>query len=346
MNPPAVKPPLVSVCVPTYNGAEFLRECLVSLQAQTLRDFEVIIVDDESADGTVAVAESFAATDARFRIHRNPRRLGLVGNWNQCLGLARGEWIKFLFQDDLLESRCLERLVTACESHGARLGFCQRHVLFDGAVAADLKDYFGRHQQLLAEIYGAQDSFLDARAFARAAAANLDWNLLGEPTVVLFHRSVVGEFGLPQPQMIQRCDSEYWLRIGTNTGVAHVAEKLATFRVHGQSTTSKNISKRDYRARFVDPLLQHWLILHEENYARLRGELCRNEGSLLNWWRLVWAANHAREMAFTPSAEPALRAEWLAVAAAFPNLETLARIGKCFTTLRALVPVKGKNGAA
>lgn len=343
MNTPIERPPLVSVCVPTYNGAEFLRECLASLQAQTLGDFEVILVDDESSDATLAIAAEFEQNDARFKIHRNAKRLGLVGNWNRCLDLARGEWIKFLFQDDLLDARCLEQLVSACQKNDCPFSFCRRNVLFDANVPAELQNYFARHQRLLDEIYGGYNSFLDANAFTRAVAANMDWNPVGEPTVALFRRSVVEELGRIEPMMIQRCDSEYWLRLGTNTGVAHVSEKLATFRVHGKSTTSSNISKRDYRARFMDPLIQHWLIMNADHYARLRGELCRRSSSLIESWRLVWAANHARTLANAEPVNPELQAEWRNVVAAFPNLESLARIGKFFTAIRAFIPLKGKG---
>ena len=334
----ADRQPLVSVCVPTYNGAEFLRQCLASLQAQTFADFEVLIVDDDSSDDTLAIAEEFARVDPRFRIHKNPQRLGLVGNWNNCIKLARGEWIKFLFQDDWLENHCLERLLAACVQHGCAFGFCHRDVVFDSSVSAEMRNFFQYHQTYLDEVYGDKDGFLNAEAFTRVAAAKFDHNPIGEPTVVLIQRRAFEEFGGFLPAMVQNCDTEFWMRLGSNTGVAHVAERLATFRVHGRSTTSKNVARRDYRAWYMDPLIQRYVVMNDDRYARLRAELNCSTTSLINWRRLVWSANHARQLAFAAGSTGELKKDWNDVAAIYPDLEQLARVGKILES--------GCNGAS
>src|ERR1051325_8445652 len=101
-------PPEVSVCVPTYNGSAYVGDCLRSIQAQTFDDFEILVVDDDSDDQTWEIVAQYGKADARIRSVTNPRRLGLVGNWNRCVELSRGEWIKFVFQDDVLKRNCLE----------------------------------------------------------------------------------------------------------------------------------------------------------------------------------------------------------------------------------------------
>src|ERR1700709_90296 len=93
----------LSVCIPVYNGERYLDECLRSVRDQTHADFEVVIVDDCSTDGTRDVVGHHAAQDERIRLSVNAHNRGLVGNWNRCLELASGEWIKFLFQDDVLD---------------------------------------------------------------------------------------------------------------------------------------------------------------------------------------------------------------------------------------------------
>jgi glycosyltransferase involved in cell wall biosynthesis len=327
--------PLVSVCVPTYNGAAYLKECLTGIQAQTLGDFEVIIVDDESADETLAIAQEFARQDARFHIYPNPKRLGLVGNWNRSLELARGEWIKFVFQDDTIEPTCLERLVRSCEHFKCPFGFCNRHLLFDEHTPAATRAFFDEHQKVLEELYGTKDSFVDGETFARMAIQRLDWNLVGEPTVVLFSRSVIKDFGMFVPALIQRCDMEFWTRLATNVGVVHVAERLATFRIHDKSTTSQNLSKREYRARLLDPLVTHYLILHEKHYQLLRRELFRSSGRLVNWWRLIWAAHQAWAVANTSSGNLEIKAEWENILETYPKLKPLAWAGLFLTKIRA-----------
>jgi glycosyltransferase involved in cell wall biosynthesis len=341
MNPGPGHNPRVSLCVPTYNGAHFFRECLHSLQAQTLTDFEVIIVDDESTDATLDIAREFARHDPRFQIHPNPKRLGLVGNWNRSLELARGEWIKFVFQDDTIEPRCLERLVGQCEQFKCAFGFCQRHLLYEANTSVATRRPFDLHQQEIAERYGTEDSFIAATTFARLALQRPGWNLIGEPTVVLFNRSVIKDFGWFVPAMIQLCDLEYWLRLGSNVGVVHVAERLATFRVHDQSTTSRNQSKRDYRARLIDPLVMDYLVLHEEHYRKLRSELYRSSGRLVNWWRLLWSAQQAWSATRAVPVNLEILAEWNSVTATYPRLKNFARLGRWLTQIRGAVNLLG-----
>ena len=79
----------MSICVPAYNGARFLRECLDSALAQTCADFEILVVDDSSGDNTAALARDYARRFPRVRVHVNERNLGLVANWNRCVELAQ-----------------------------------------------------------------------------------------------------------------------------------------------------------------------------------------------------------------------------------------------------------------
>src|SRR6266498_4705624 len=105
--------PKVSICIPTYNGAAYLADCLDSALAQTYREFELLLVDDGSTDDTVKIAEDYERRDSRIRLVSKGKNLGLVQNWNRCVKLAQGDWIKFLFQDDLLDSSCLTRMLEA-----------------------------------------------------------------------------------------------------------------------------------------------------------------------------------------------------------------------------------------
>ncbi|WP_067491409.1 bifunctional glycosyltransferase/CDP-glycerol:glycerophosphate glycerophosphotransferase [Actinomadura hibisca] len=112
--------PLLSVVVPFYNVETYLEACLESLQQQTLRDIEVIMVDDGSPDGSSAIAKEFAARDARFR---------LVEQENQGLGPARntgarhatGAYIAFMDSDDVVPRYTYELMVGSLEETGSDL---------------------------------------------------------------------------------------------------------------------------------------------------------------------------------------------------------------------------------
>lgn len=104
-------PPLVSVIIPVYNVEAYLRKCLDSVLAQTLRDIEVIIVDDGSPDGSPAICDEYAARDPRVRvIHKANAGLGYARN--SGIEIATGEYLTFLDSDDYLDLRALERLYT------------------------------------------------------------------------------------------------------------------------------------------------------------------------------------------------------------------------------------------
>ena len=97
--------PLVSVLIPTYQGEEFLEEALESVLSQTYHNLEIIISDDGSVDRTLEIAKNFQLQSSiKFKILTH-QRLGMIPNWNFCLSMAQGKYIKFLFQDDVLTAK-------------------------------------------------------------------------------------------------------------------------------------------------------------------------------------------------------------------------------------------------
>ena len=107
--------PRVTIALATRNRAGYLRAAIESCLAQTFTDFELLVCDNASTDNTAAVVASFA--DPRIRYHRNEHDLGMVGNWNRCVELARGELIANLCDDDLMLPDRLERQVAIFDAH-------------------------------------------------------------------------------------------------------------------------------------------------------------------------------------------------------------------------------------
>lgn len=91
--------PVVSVITPAYNVAPYIGQCIESVQAQTLPDWEMIIVDDASTDDTVAVVQQYLG-DPRIRLLCNVQNLGPGGTRNRALEAAQGEWVAVLDADD------------------------------------------------------------------------------------------------------------------------------------------------------------------------------------------------------------------------------------------------------
>lgn len=322
----------VSVCVPTYNGANFLEDCLRSIQSQSYRNLEILVVDDRSSDETNDIVSRFAADDDRFRVLQNEVRLGLVGNWNRCLEKATGDWIKFVFQDDLIEPACVATLVRKCQSSGCLFGFCHRHLLFEERTRKVTIEYLSEQQLEIAQVFGVRESFA-AGEFADICAKEIVWNPIGEPTVTLFHRSLIPMYGIFNPTMIQICDAEFWMRLGTNVGVAHVPEMLATFRVHEKSATTANLNDDTLRLR-LDPLILTYLWLSRGHYKTMRKALYRAYGAPKVWLDLVREATRAKRQTNHPGDAKLRRGiarnSWSEVINQYPTLEMMARIGFIF----------------
>ncbi len=103
--------PRVSIGLPVFNGEKYLAETLDSLLAQTYSDFELIISDNASTDGTQEICQAYAAEDGRIRYVRNETNLGASKNFNRVFELASGEYFKWAAHDDLCAPEYLERCI-------------------------------------------------------------------------------------------------------------------------------------------------------------------------------------------------------------------------------------------
>lgn len=109
-------PPLVSILTTVYNREQYIAACIESVLAQTLDDFELIIVDDCSTDNSHAVAERYRS-DPRVLLYRNETNLGDYPNRNRAASLARGKYLKYVDGDDLIYPHCLELMVEGMETY-------------------------------------------------------------------------------------------------------------------------------------------------------------------------------------------------------------------------------------
>ena len=111
--------PLVSVVIPVYNGAEHLAECIDSVLAQTHQNWDCVIVNNRSTDGTSGIANRYAAKDVRIHVHENQEFLRAVPNYNGALRLisSASSYCKIVFADDWIFPDCLERMVAVGEQH-------------------------------------------------------------------------------------------------------------------------------------------------------------------------------------------------------------------------------------
>ena len=175
--------PRVSVVVPSYNNASFIEATMDSILAQTFEDFELVVADHSSVDGTWELLQRYAA-DPRVRLLRTEAGGGAPRNWGRVTDAARGELVKLVCGDDVIYPDCLSRQVEAMDANPSV-------VLV--AVQRDLIDARGNvilHRRGLAGLTGRVSGKAAARHTVLAGA-----NIFGEPACVLIRRETLQEAG-------------------------------------------------------------------------------------------------------------------------------------------------------
>lgn len=247
--------PLVSICIPTYNGIAFLSEALDSVRSQTYKNFEVVVSDDMSTDGSWELLERFRES-VNFPVYLYKHTpSGIGANWNNTIKKAKGKYIKFLFQDDILEDTCVEKMVNFMEAHPSYgLVACKRELLVEGDLNAETKRFVEKYSNLQIQ-FDFKDVYLtlDKSIFKRDDFFAPPKNKVGEPPTVMFTRKIIAKVGFFDEELKQILDYVFYYRVIKEYPIAILQEKLVKFRVHPNQTTNRNkyldiqdYSKYDY----------------------------------------------------------------------------------------------------
>lgn len=245
-----MKSPKVSIVIPTYNRARFLPEAIESVLNQDFRDFELLIIDDQSDDNSPAVLEHYAALDKRVRFQVNFSSGGMVAAWNQCLAQARGDYVKLLCSDDkLATAQTLGKLVALLDDNPtAVLAASVRSVINERSMVEDVWQYW------------AKPGVKDGRSVIMECLEQ-GHNLIGEPSVVLFRRDKAGR-GF-NPRYFVLVDLEMWFHLLEQGDFAFTPEPLCSFRRHGGQLTAfvwaHGIGRNEMDMLLSDYLHKPWL---------------------------------------------------------------------------------------
>jgi glycosyltransferase involved in cell wall biosynthesis len=230
---PALHSPLVSVLIPAYNAAEHLSSTLRSVQEQTLRELEVIVVDDGSTDQTLAIAQAAALRDPRVRVIRQTNA-GVGAARNAGLRLARGKYIAPFDADDLWSPHKIERQIARLEKTGSdtRLVYCwSRNIDRHGRVISWGHPY---------------------RIEGHVGAAMLLGNFVGSASVPLFRASALAAVGpyLTRHEQNGAQGCEDWdlnIRIAEKFRICCVPEYLVSYRqTHRSMSLNARSMARSY----------------------------------------------------------------------------------------------------
>ena len=251
--------PEISVLIPTYNYARYLPEAIESVLAQDFQDYEILIADDASTDGSGEAIARYAARDPRVRAQVHPANVGMVQNWNWCLSQARGEYIKFLFGDDKLASpKALGTLLSLLEANPtATLAASARLVIDEDSQILRVTD------ELPAGLQAGRD--IIARSILEYG------NVVGEPSVVMFRkRDFERGFDTGYRQFV---DVEMLLFLLEKGDLVYTPEPLVCFRKHVLQQTqvirSAGSLGREEAARLFWDYYKRPYILERPGHRRL-----------------------------------------------------------------------------
>jgi glycosyltransferase involved in cell wall biosynthesis len=215
---------LVSIGIPAYNGAQYIRETIESALAQTYENIEVVVVDDGSSDRTVEIVKSF--DDPRLRLELNPQNLGPSASWNRLLDLANGRYLKVLCHDDLIYPTCIEKQIA---------GFADPEVV----LVASNRDLVNEAGGVVTSIVRARKDIKIEGELQFLRSVRRGTNLLGEPHAVLFDMDVIRKNQIRFGDDFFVIDIDFYAKLQRHGDVYLLAETLSAFRVSKDSASFK-----------------------------------------------------------------------------------------------------------
>lgn len=205
--------PKISVIMPAYNTEKYIGEAIESILNQTFSDFEFIIIDDRSSDGTVDVVKSY--NDNRIRFHQNEKNMGVAATLNRGLDLATGDYIARMDSDDISMPERFEKQIQYMENHPD----C-------AACGTDIK------------LFGAQwGNFFHSSTPEQLRVDLFFASSLAHPTVMIRSAVIHNDFFRYDETLNGVEDYDLWYRISNRYQLGNVCQILLMYRIHPNQVT-------------------------------------------------------------------------------------------------------------
>lgn len=232
--------PKVSVIVTSYNDAKLLPKCLNALLEQTLKDIEIIGVNDASADNTLEVLQKYAQKDSRVKFIDNPKNIGLAGSRNRGLEKAAAPFVMFCDADDYYEPTMCQDMYTAITESAADLAVSEIRVTYQ--AHADMKASDDNYYSL--KYHGLQP-----------VSADIIYNTDLSSTNKIFRKSMLDQYQLEFPEG-KRFEDAYFCSayFCASQTVFFLNKQLYNYVRHAGSIMSQTWSKETTNDHAIDHL--------------------------------------------------------------------------------------------
>lgn len=215
---------LISIIVPVYNSSNFLRRCVSCIFNQTYKNWELILIDDGSTDGSAVICDEYTKEDERVKVIHQ-QNLGASFARKRGIDVAKGEYLTFLDSDDIVEEDYLERLYNAMKQYGTKIAACDQIKHQEGTDV--IVDKSG------------EVMLLDNQAIHNRFFKYQFWGFGGK----IYHRSVFDDIYFPQYTI----NEDYVVMaqlFDRYKQMAYVPMGLYHYMTHGESLSHQKLSKR------------------------------------------------------------------------------------------------------
>jgi len=241
--------PKVSIIIPTYNRLDYLKKSVLCVLRQTYKDYELIISDNFSEDGTKSWGKEMAKKFSTIKYYRNEKNLGMVENWNSGLRHANGEYVSILMSDDYWNKNFLKETVKVLENKKNVGLVC---VYITSEYSSNITER--KYSKNLFKLY---DSDREIKGLNCIKQFLKEGWLVGNPSGILARRRCFLELGVFKEFVL---DPEMWLRICSKFDFYYLDKNLAHWRIHKGSFSSENnnpILKSFRNYRIFDSILSY-----------------------------------------------------------------------------------------
>lgn len=256
--------PLVSVVTPVYNGEKFLRECIESVLAQTYDNWEYIILNNASADGTLEIAEEYSRRDSRIRVFSNDELLPIIANHNKAFGLIAedSKYCKVVSADDWIYPECLEKMVGLAEANPS-VGIVGAYQLSGGSDIWYVRNIGLSYAQ----------SVVPGRDICRAHLLGT-LRVLGNPTSVMYRADLIRDDDEFFPNPTEEADVSACVKHLRYADFGFVHQILAHERIHHNRATTSSLESNAYVSAEISDCREYgdWYLTRREKEERI-GEL-------------------------------------------------------------------------
>ena len=219
----------ISVIVPIYNMEKLMRKCLDSILAQTFQDYECLLIDDGSKDGSPAICDEYAAREERFKVFHKPNG-GLSDARNYGIGRAQGEYTIFFDPDDWVDKDCLKDLYTKAKESDADMVICDYYnqdphqIKYKKQEPTSLNHYDVLKDMIVGKLYG------------------FTWNKL-------LKRDLYSRYNLQYTVGMYGCEDQYTMcaLLKNDIKVEYLPKAYYHYMFYGYNTLSKKYNEKTYQ---------------------------------------------------------------------------------------------------